>query len=45
VDDTHITLDAIARHHGSGLADLKGKMRVAPRAGYDDALMHPTVAE
>ena len=40
VDDTHITLDTIARHYGLSLADLKDKMRVAPRAGYDNALMH-----
>ena len=40
IDDTHITLDTIARHYRGGLAALKGKMRVAPRAGYDNALMH-----
>jgi RecA-family ATPase len=40
IADTHITLDAISRHHGVGLADLKGKIRIAPRAGYDNALMN-----
>lgn len=38
-EDTHITLDAIARRYGVSLADFEGKMKVAPRAGHDNALM------
>ena len=40
IEDTHITLDSIARHYRVSLTDLKNKMRIAPRAGYDNALMH-----
>src|SRR5262249_35923037 len=38
-DDTHRTVDAVCRHYGVGLDELRGKMRIASRAGFDNILM------
>lgn len=38
--DTHIALADICRHYGVGLGDLKGRVRVASRSGFDNVLMH-----
>lgn len=39
-DDTHSTMVDVCRHYGIELADLKGKARIASRAGFDNILMH-----
>lgn len=38
--DTHIALADICRHYGVGLGDLKGRVRIASRSGFDNVLMH-----
>ena len=38
--DTHIALVDICRHYGIGLGDLKGRVRIASRSGFDNVLMH-----
>ena len=38
--DTHMALVDICRHYGVGLGDLKGRVRVASRSGFDNVLMH-----
>ncbi|AVX03448.1 hypothetical protein MXMO3_00917 [Maritalea myrionectae] len=39
-DDTHITLNDVCAHYDVGLGDLRGKARIASRAGFDNVLMH-----
>lgn len=38
--DTHITLNDVCNHYGIQFADLKGKVRFASRASFDNVLMH-----
>lgn len=38
--DTHIALADICRHYGVSLGDLRGRVRVASRSGFDNVLMH-----
>lgn len=38
--DTHIAIAAICRHYGVSLGDLKGRIRIASRSGFDNVLMH-----
>ena len=37
--DTHISLVDVCRHYGVGLSDLKGRVRVASRSGFENMLM------
>jgi AAA domain len=38
-DDTRITLEAVCKHYDASLGDLKGRVRIASRAGFDNILM------
>lgn len=39
-EDTHRSLDAVTRHYGVSLSDLRGRMLIASRAAEDNALAH-----